>query len=111
MESKTNDLHTVTEYFQMTGDSMDDGGNVGFINGDILCCNKVDIQSIEVDECYVLVTHGKINVLKVILFDGERIVATKLNPHYPEQEFAKDEVQDLYLVKSYQRKIADDIEL
>lgn len=48
---------------------------------------------------------------KVISFDGERIITVPSNPSYPNREFTKDEVQGVYLIKAYQRKVADDIDL
>lgn len=97
--------------FRMFGDSMDGGGKRGFIDGDILNCDKVDIQSIKSGECYVITSRGGATVMKVVEFDGERIIASPLNPSYSELEFAVNEVQGVYLVKSYQRKVAEDIDL
>lgn len=111
MNTNKDKVSSYTHSYRMVGDSMDGGGNRGFIDGDIMFCDKIDIKDIEVDKGYVIETSGGATVRKVISFDGERIITVPSNPSYPNREFTKDEVQGVYLIKAYQRKVADDIDL
>lgn len=111
MKNEVDELFNVTHYFRMVGNSMDGGGRRGFIDGDILHCSEVDFQSVQEGDGYVIKHEEGTTVMQVIEVDGEHILAAPLNPSYSEREFKKDEIMQLFIVKTYQRKVCDDIDL
>lgn len=97
--------------FEMVGDSMDNDSKRCFIDGDKLRCDEVDFQGIEAGREYVIKVNDTFIVRRVTQFDGECMTATPLNPAYQTYTFREYEIQEIYLIKTYQRKISEDTDL
>lgn len=93
--------------FTVIGDSMNNGSNKGFINGDILTCIETNFQSIEVGHYYVIQYNGNTLVRQVTRCDGEHLTATPLNSSYNEHELSKSDILHIYSVEQIQRKMCE----
>lgn len=94
--------------FQMVGDSMDNGSKRGFTNGDYLICDQVDVRDIQIGYKYVIKVGNSYLVRQVASVEAGVITCAPLNSLYKNSQLCIDDIHQVFLIKSYQRKITDD---
>lgn len=95
--------------FQMKGDSMDNDSRWCFSDGDYLRCDEVNVYDIEVGRDYVIKSDDSYLVRRVTSTDGEYITLISLNPAYEGCIISVSDIQQIFIIKSFQRQIAEDI--
>ncbi|MEG1401254.1 S24 family peptidase [Bacteroides sp.] len=96
--------------FYVRGNSMNDGSRKSLIEGDVLTCEEIDIQSVEEDRLYVIQSNGDTFVRRVTLCDNDQLTAIPLNASYEECKLNKSDVQHIYLIVMRQCTTVIDIE-
>lgn len=109
MKTNLNEAFLFSSTFQMNGDSMDNNSKRCFVDGDYLRCDEVEVQDIQVGRDYVIKSGDSLLVRRVMSTDGEYISVSPLNPAYEECVMSMSDIQQVFIVKSYQRQIAEDI--
>lgn len=98
-----------TVAFQMRGDSMYNDTKRGFADGDYLRCNEVSVQDMQVGSAYVIKIGCSHLVRQITSIEYGMITLSPLNPLYKESQIGIDDIQQVFLIKSYQRKVTDDV--
>lgn len=96
--------------FQMRGDSMDNGSRWCFTDGDYLRCDEVNVEDIEIGRDYVIKTVDSYLVRRVTSTDNEYITLISLNPAYEGYIMSMSDIQQVFIIKSFQRQITRDID-
>ena len=106
-KTSLNEAFLFSVAFQMKGNSMDNGSRWCFTNGDYLRCDEVDIQDIEVGHEYVIKIGNTYLVRQITFSDDLFFTATPFNPAYEELRLLKKDIQQIFIIKSYQRLIVN----
>ncbi|KAA4671623.1 hypothetical protein F3B42_14370 [Bacteroides ovatus] len=110
MKTNLDEASLFSVAFQMKGDSMDNNSRWCFSDGDYLRCDEVEIHDIEVERDYVIKSGDSYLVRRVTSTDGEYIAVSPLNPAYEGCVISVSDIQQVFIVKSYQRQITRDID-
>lgn len=109
MKTNINEASLFSVAFQMIGDSMDNNSRWCFADGDYLRCNEVEVHDIEVGRDYVIKSGDSYLVRRITSTDGEYITLSPLNPAYEGCVMSISDIQQVFIIKSFQRQITEDI--
>lgn len=107
MKTNLNTAFLSSITFRMIDDSMDNDSRWCFANCDYLGCDEVKVQDIEMGRDYVIKSNDSYLVRRVTSTDGEHITLNSLNLAYEECIMPINDIQQVFIVKSYRRQIAD----
>lgn len=89
--------------FRMIGNSMSSGLKWSFSDGDYLRCNEVNVQDIQIGHEYVIKAGNSYLVRQITSVEDGVITCAPLNPLYKNSQLCIDDIQQVFIIKSYQR--------